>query len=520
MDMRFQVIQNRSSVPSEGRNIGYLWTDNWNDWFKYCTLYVLTYFDSAGAKHDIGGVKIGEFGMEADQPRPNLPSRFQTLEGRFFSLGQDASYYQAIAALGPDVSRPLLVALKDVVADQDLFRRALDENVMGESLLRSVTVRSVEGQFKRILDGGAVLTEYSFRYDGPMPQESGIERLTLDFRVTPDSTPPTNIHVLIGRNGVGKTYLLNGMTRALVSPEDDASADGVFTSSDGFYGETHESPFANIVSITFSAFDDFALIPERRNVLKGVRYSNVGLRKRIRDKNDELVIITRDPTELAKEFSVSAKLCAIGEKASRWQQALTTLQTDPIFADAQVAALVDVQDNDLFAKWAGRIFRNLSSGHKIVLLTITKLVEKVEEKTLVLMDEPEAHLHPPLLSAFVRALSDLLINRNGVAIIATHSPVVLQEVPASCVWKIVRHGLAARADRPEIETFAENVGVLTREVFGLEVTRSGFHKMLAESVGDLSSMDAVLRKFENEVGSEGRALVSSLIAARDANGDR
>ena len=123
------------------------------------------------------------------------------------------------------------------------------------------------------------------------------------------------------------------------------------------------------------------------------------------------------------------------------------------------------------------------------------------------MDEPEAHLHPPLLSAFVRALSNLLINRNGVAIVATHSPVVLQEVPASCVSKIVRHGLAARADRPEIETFAENVGILTQEVFGLEVTRSGFHKMLADAVGDLNSINAVLRKFDNEVGSEGRALI-------------
>jgi predicted ATP-dependent endonuclease of OLD family len=51
-----------------------------------------------------------------------------------------------------------------------------------------------------------------------------------------------------------------------------------------------------------------------------------------------------------------------------------------------------------------------------VLLTITRLVETVEERTLVLLDEPEAHLHPPLLSAFVRSLSDLLINRNGVAI--------------------------------------------------------------------------------------------------------
>jgi predicted ATP-dependent endonuclease of OLD family len=67
---------------------------------------------------------------------------------------------------------------------------------------------------------------------------------------------------------------------------------------------------------------------------------------------------------------------------------------------------------------------------------VTRLVESVEERTLVLLDEPESHLHPPLLSAFVRALSDLLVNRNGAAIIATHSPVVLQEVPRECVWRL------------------------------------------------------------------------------------
>jgi predicted ATP-dependent endonuclease of OLD family len=98
-----------------------------------------------------------------------------------------------------------------------------------------------------------------------------------------------------------------------------------------------------------------------------------------------------------------------------------------------------------------------------------------------LLDEPEAHLHPPLLSAFIRALSDLLVNRNGVAIIATHSPVVLQEVPKICVWKIWRNGREVVVERPEIETFAENVGILTRKVFGLEVANSGFHKLLSES---------------------------------------
>lgn len=157
----------------------------------------------------------------------------------------------------------------------------------------------------------------------------------------------------------------------------------------------------------------------------------------------------------------------------------------------------------------------MSSGHAIILLTITKLVEKVDEKTLVLMDEPESHLHPPLLSAFTRALADLLTNRNGVAIIATHSPVILQEVPRDCVWKLRRNGLVANADRPENETFAENVGVLTREVFQLEVTKSGFHDLLARSVSLDKSFEAIMAEYGGKIGFEGQAVLRSLLSTRD-----
>ncbi len=86
-----------------------------------------------------------------------------------------------------------------------------------------------------------------------------------------------------------------------------------------------------------------------------------------------------------------------------------------------------------------------------MLLTITRVVETLEERSLVLLDEPEAHLHPPLLSAFIRSLSDLLVNRNGVAIVATHSPVILQEVPKSCAWRIRRIGRQAKIERPTTE---------------------------------------------------------------------
>ena len=143
--------------------------------------------------------------------------------------------------------------------------------------------------------------------------------------------------------------------------------------------------------------------------------------------------------------------------------------------------LAELPKNEALIK-AGLLFSRMSSGHSIVLLTTTKLVDTVEEKTLVLMDEPESHLHPPLLSAFTRAISDLLQDRNGVAIIATHSPVVVQEVPRLCVWILTRRRTEGRSDRPERETFGENAGILTREIFGLEVSKSGYHAVLQSAV--------------------------------------
>ena len=186
------------------------------------------------------------------------------------------------------------------------------------------------------------------------------------------------------------------------------------------------------------------------------------------------------------------------------------LSSDPIFRDANISALMNLENLEKFEKDATKLFKKLSSGHKIVLLTITRLVETLEERSLILIDEPESHLHPPLLSSFIRVLSDLLINRNGVSIIATHSPVVLQEVPKECIWKLRRIGAEAKVDRLEIESFGENVGILTQEIFGLEVTDSGFHKILKELVEKSESYEDAVAKLKGQIGLEGKAILRSL----------
>ena len=195
-------------------------------------------------------------------------------------------------------------------------------------------------------------------------------------------------------------------------------------------------------------------------------------------------------------------------KQKKWINAVKSLESDPLFARVNITQILD---NSLNRKSIIKLFNKLSSGHSIILLTITKLVEKIEEKTLVLLDEPEAHLHPPLQSAFIRALSDLLINRNAVAIIATHSPVIVQEVPKSCVWKLSRFGLEANAERFNDETFGETIAKLAEEVFSLEVNKSGFYKLLSDDVSNEKTYEQIVQKYRNQLGFEAKLLLRALL---------
>ena len=526
--MKFKVISREARLPKDQKSIVILSTDGWDDWFRFNTMYVAFYYDSDGEMHRLGEVKIGQFEMEKEQRRPDIPEEFTTLGDKFFSLGQDDSYYQAINDLGDDFRDEFLDALRDVAHDPDLFERALKEEVTGVSLLRSVSDKSVRGQFRRMAQGGARLTPFSFSYTPPPWTKRG-EPPTFEFEVAPESSPPTNVHVLIGRNGVGKTHTVNLMTNALVRPDGDDEDYGEFEWDDNDPLEEDSKSFPSIISVTFSAFDPFEPISNREDKSDGVRYHYIGL-KHITKEADGSSKAPKSPDDLAADFGKSVQLIVTqAAKRERWRHAISLLESDRLFQRAEVWRLIDLYEDLIeddtetenrvifleLRKAARKVFTKLSSGHKIVLLTITRLIETLEERSLVLLDEPEAHLHPPLLSAFIRALSDLLINRNGVAIIATHSPVILQEVPKTCVWRIRRSGRSVAIERPKHETFGENVGALTHAIFGLEVTDSGFHKLLSDAVGEGLAYEQVLARFGGQLGDEARAIALSLISTRD-----
>ncbi len=504
--MNFTIVPSNQTVPSLGKDTAYLQIDNWND-YSFVTMFSLVVFDENGTKHDIGNVKIGFKGQTTQQTTySSLTSTFDSLPKGYFSLGEGVEYYKTIVdELSPQTKENLLNGLNDIVLHPSIINVVEDEDVFGTSLLRYTSLSVVKGQLTRILNGDAELTPYNFGF--MRHQTENLADISLGFQVTPESKPKTNIHAIIGRNGVGKTTLLNGMIASVI--EQDGSKGYFFENTPFGPGNTiSKDYFSSIVSVSFSVFDPFDPPMERADPSKGTCYYYIGLKQTSQATLKNL-------EQLHTEFYSSLRNCFVSKaKKERWLKAVKTLESDSNFADMNLGILATVND-EYFRQSAIHLISKMSSGHAIVILTLTKLVEKVEEKTLLLIDEPESHLHPPLLSAFTRALSDLLSNRNGVAIIATHSPVVLQEIPKSCASKITRYGASMSTSRPRIETFAENVGILTREVFGLEVTKSGYHELLQSSVDEGGSYQDILNGYEQKLGIEGQFLLQSMISNRE-----
>jgi len=520
--MKFEIVPHDKRILDKGINKAYLVIDNWND-FSFVTMFYLSAYDQHGTLYEIGNVKIGFKGQESSQvTHIKLKKGFSELSDEFFSVGASLDFYKNLSKLPTTFKEELLTSLKDIVFKPEIIEDIQGEDVFRTSLLRDTSLTSIKGQFARVLDGKAELTNFNFAFDRIETDDVGSIRL--DFDVCESSIPSTNIHALIGRNGSGKTTILNGMIQAITSPDDST---GQFIDTEYQRNRLIDNDyFSSLISVSFSAFDPFDPPEEQSDPSKGTCYFYVGL------KNREIKGSHRTIPELRSGFVRSLIDCfRKKEKKALWYEAIEKLGTDDNFASMDLIELEKIykqlRKKNKQEQVDSREFRKLylleieshlssmSSGHAIVLFTITKVLSTIEEKTLVLIDEPESHLHPPLLAAFIRTLNELLYALNGVAIIATHSPVVLQEVPKSCVWKIIRVGRTVKPYRTDLETFGENVGVLTREVFGLEVITSGYRDLLSKSVKKGDSYNKILEDYKNQLGLEARTVLKVMVTHRD-----
>lgn len=490
----FNVVDRGGWPVREGGTFT-LVTDNWDD-YHFKTSYFL-YFWTGEKAVEVGAVKIAPRAMAKHDPHTELPPTFDQLNDSFYSLGQEREYYETLLRLPNGAGLAALRSLRDVAAEPSILEDVREEEAFLTSLLRNLPLRTVTTQFRRIVDGLPPLTPYKFSYSSSVQPDRmpAPHPLRLELSVTPGDMPPTNVHVLIGANGVGKSQLLRDFAAAA---EGSDEALGAFKDelSAGDAGVA-DFPFTNAVHVAFSAFD--RQDTQMPNSSTGrVEVHRVGLSD-------------KDSASLEEQFIKGLEVCASGRRAARWQVAIDTLSNaDSILAETLIRDVIGLAEDTRGVR-ARAIFSGMSSGHKIVVLTVTRLIQYVEERSLVLIDEPENHLHPPLLSALTRAISDLVIDRNGVAIVATHSPVVLQEVPRSCSWMLQRSGANIRASQLPTETFGESVSRLTSEVFRLDVNRTGFNQVLQRMLDQHGgSARDVLEALSEQLGGEGRFILSAL----------
>jgi hypothetical protein len=142
--------------------------------------------------------------------------------GSYFSIGQSENYYETLITLGDDLRVAYLTAIRDCAYSLDILDENKSEPVMSNSLLRDIDDMRVRSRLHRLARGEAALTRYSFEYIFPIDPSALTPPPALSFEVEPNSLPATNIHVLIGRNGVGKTRCFDFLARTFLGiPAED-----------------------------------------------------------------------------------------------------------------------------------------------------------------------------------------------------------------------------------------------------------------------------------------------------------
>lgn len=515
-----QEIHEETSFP-----LFFLDRDGWND-RGYQTGFILSYYESFNDLMNleatrIGLVKIGKVNMEHDSSKAylknpsytKLPSEsFDKLPLDYFSLGQDASYYSKIQQFfNKDEQINLLSSLNDVVYVDESLRIAKNEKVFSTSLIRNLSIHTIEGDFKSLVFNiSAPPTSYSLMLN----IEKEINDTPMLIEVIPRALPPTNLHAIIGRNGVGKSFffkaLINKMSKIDLDDKNEFSIREKQYIIEFFTELKGIENISSILAIDLSAFD--STMPKKTVVAvpkeNKIRYTFIGFPFSETENRENIGESTKIDEMLLEEFKRLSK--QIIERESQVQLLLDTLrilESDPMFENNSIREWFVPHD---YQNEKESDFNRLSSGHKICLLMILELVLNVEVNSLILIDEPELHLHPPLLSSLIKAINNILELKNAVGLIATHSPVVLQEITSDCVWIINREGRMIRIERPKIETFGENISTLTREVFGLEVRDSGYERLIREIVEESESLTSVFEKFNNNLSENARLLAAVL----------
>lgn len=434
-----------------------------------------------------GVTKIMRSDIRVGEPplASGIHSGLATRESEFCSLGQSYTYYERIASLPERLRQRVMTTLHDVVMNARLYRQFRDTRAFTTSLMADARAR------RAFEDAPALFMEHtvpslSGRWSTTLELGDAPLTLTLDFG---SAAPlPTRVVALVGDNGTGKSYIL----RMLAAVDKSAP---IFTDAEG---DTID--VSRVVLISYGAFDQHPS-PEdydtetpapgisQRRFYRGLqKFSDSGAPpalKSLEDVNTELQEALRGITGVKRKLALTRCLDRLKDVTE------FPLQLDMALRSSRHGTVT---------------LEGLSSGQAIVLNILTSLIAYLEPGSLVLIDEPEVHLHPPLISALIRSLNDTLQLFDAFAVVATHSPVVVQELPSRNVIALHRRDNTTVARSLDFQTYGASISRITQSAFGMEGVNSDFAQTLA-ALGRERSPEAVEKLLGLELSDQGMSIV-------------
>lgn len=513
--------------------------DRWND-HRFLTQYHL-YLNLPQFEGRVGAVKILRKGQTKIDDLQLSVGTLKPLSEEFISLGQDLDYYERLASLPENLRTEILAFLQDALAFPEHAEGFVDEEGWAVSVLRDIDWASFQRDAKVVLDRdydrvARLGLEVSFQ----MADWADALKLSFDapshhlYWGNEDTALPDRVAVLIGQNASGKSTLLARLARVLHASQRERKSEHLQR-----LGKI-EPPgigFTRVVNLAYSAFDAFQLPGadwrERKQISEEMsrgtgRYHYCGLRdiaaearradgvgdidgRPIQplglDRQDSVLLKTSD--QLADEFGAIVSRIAETGRHDLFERVCRILASDASFADLGANPAATILSDPV------RLFRSWSTGHKVVMHAVVSLVAYTEAKSIVLFDEPETHLHPPLLASFMHAVRVVLRHNDAFAVVATHSPVVVQETLAQHVAIVRRVGGETHIHDPNIETYGESIGEITNEIFGLTADTTDFHTTLDKLVESGLGLEGIESLFEEGLSLQARAFVMTRLAEND-----
>ncbi|MGE0332932.1 MAG: AAA family ATPase [Ramlibacter sp.] len=480
---KFIRKKNTQVTPVSLRSCWILTEDDWDD-YGFKTQFRLSYIDESGSSTTVGKVKILRRRYVEQVPEVAkttiLPDGFQELDADFISLGQDENYYKRLHELLHGKVGAFLEALSDIAWNPTLANEYEPTSGFRNSLLRMNAAQRSRRLGRAWATGQPVQENFSFSYnclfggaDAP---------IDVDISFDEDDPLPHRVVGIIGRNAVGKTRFLAQLSEDLVQLY-RTSAEALQTRDKRFPGG--RPLFTRVITISYSAFDRFKRPAER----SGSSYVYCGIR-------NESGNLSRK--SLIDAYRKNQDRIRLHGREHHWLEHMQNILGD------QSEALTSALQSEISSDDGEGPLSLLSSGQSILCHFITALLAWIEPNSLILFDEPETHLHPNAVASLFSVLNRVLNKYESFAVLATHSPVVIQEIPAKRVLMFQREGNVTVSFPLNMESFGESVAELTKHVFETVEIENPYKKTLRQLSGDYDE-DEVLDMFEQGLSLNAQA---------------